>query len=260
MKAYDAYMKSAVIPFAASCEDVGLTKVGELFVKAMDGMRTVVVLASRSKPPSEDLPVALQPHLVATQKAVQELRDLKLDRDHDRHFKAVSEMLTCLSWVFYKAPAQPPAAFVKESLGSVEFWTNRIRKDCKDDPSQMAFCDNLRKVNTELVEYITEYHKQGLAFNPRGVSLAEAAIVLVDQATDEATSSTLRSPVQKRHPTLGSVVAGPNMAGLMGELAKRKNEDGSSAATGLKHVRISRRSCLCFFFVEFVLMVISFSV
>jgi adenylyl cyclase-associated protein len=232
-------MKSAVIPFAASCEDAGLAKVGELFVKAMDGMRTVIVLASRSKPPSEDLPMALQPQLVATQKAVQELRELKLERNHDRHFKAVSEMLTCLSWVFYKAPAQPPAAFVKETLGSVEFWTNRIRKDCKDDPPQMVFCDNLRKVNTELVDYITEYHKQGLTFNPRGVSLAEAAILLADQAvtTDEATSSTLRSPVQKRHPTLGSVVAGPNMAGLMGELAKRQTQDGSSAATGLKHVR-----------------------
>jgi hypothetical protein len=130
-----------------------------------------------------------------------------------------------------------PAGFVKECQGSVEFWTNRLRKDFKDDPKQIAFCNTIQAVLASLVEYVQTYHKTGLAFNPRGVSLAEAAIRLSDEPVQE--SDIQKSPAgHKRHPVMGNVVAAGNIAGLMGELAGRKSADGSSAATGLKHVGV----------------------
>jgi adenylyl cyclase-associated protein len=251
VKAYDAYVKGAVVPFSKTCDDLGMGDMGQLVMKAVEGMRTVIVLASRSKLPTEDLATALQPHLQATQEAVKQIRALKLDREWDRHHKAVCEMLGALSWVFMSAPRTLPAPFVKETASSTEFWSNRIRKDYKGkDDQQIAFCDELKKIITGLVEYIDEYHKTGLTFNPRGVSLAEAAIVLSDEPVTQAPPM---SPKQKRHPTLGNVVAGGNMAGIMGELSKRKSADGSSAATGLKHVRTNsfRRTLLlesCFVF------------
>lgn len=236
-------MKSAVIPFSAACDDIGMTTTGKLVVQAWEGVRTVIVLASRSKPPTDDIATALQPHLVATHDAVKQLRALVLDRALDRHCKAVTEMLTALSWVLLHAPQQLPAGFVKESLGSAEFWTNRIRKDFRNDPKQIAFCDTVRKVIIELTEYVQTHHTTGLTFNPRcGVSLAEAAIRLSDEpanllAAAAAAEQATKSPVNKRHPTLGNVVVGGNVAGIIGELSKRKNADGTSAATGLKHVR-----------------------
>lgn len=234
VKGYDAYMKSAVLPFGAVCEDLKLQEPGSLVVSAWESIRMIVLLASRSKAPSEDLGTALQPHLKETQESIQKLRGLRLDRDLDRHHKAILEMLSCLSWVMTKPPQQLPHVLVKESLSSVEFWTNRIRKDFKNkDEKQIAFCDATKKVILELVSYIQEFHKTGLTFSPRGVSLAEASIRL----SDEPNQDVLKSPGgNKRHPTLSNVVAGGNMAGIMGELTKRKTADGSSAATGLKHV------------------------
>lgn len=237
VKAYDAYMKSAVVPFAAACENLGMAATGKLVVTAWEGIRTVIVLASRSKAPEkDDLAVTLQPHLATTLTAVKEIRELKLDRDFDGHMKAVAEMLVSLSWVLLQTPNQLPAGFVKGTLGSAEFWTNRIRKDFKGDEKQIAFCDTAKRVLAELADYIQAHHKTGLSFNPRGVSVAEAAILLSDEPSDVA--ELVKSPVNKRHPTLGNVVVGGNVAGIIGELSKRKTADGDSAATGLKHVGI----------------------
>lgn len=235
VKAYDAYVKSSVVPFSKSCDDLGgLENIGTLVQQAWEGVRTIVVLSSRAKAPKEDLGTALMPFLAPTQEAVKKISQLRLKRDWDRHQKAVVEMLSCLSWIMMKAPQQLPAASVRGSLEGAEFWTNRIRKDYKGkDDKQIAFCDSLKICLSGLVEYIESFHKTGLAWNnAKGISLAEAGIRLSDDPVLEPP----KSPRQKRHPTLGSTVPGSNVAGLMGELSKRKSADGSSAATGLKSV------------------------
>jgi adenylyl cyclase-associated protein len=240
VKAYDAYVKACVVPFCQTCDDLEkLGKMGNHIKDAWEGVRTIIVLASRSKHPSEELSAALGPYLAPVQEAVKAIRDLKLHRDFDRHQKSVIEMLACLSWVLHSAPKQLPAPLVKEALGSAEFWSNRIRKDFKGkDDTQIAFCDDLKKVIIGLVEYIEEYHKAGLSFNPRGVSLAEAGIRLSDEIDAAEAPPIVKSPVPKRHPTIGTGVPGGNLAGLMDELNKRKSADGDSAATGLKHVGV----------------------
>lgn len=232
VKAWDAYVKESVVPFTETCDSLGgLDTIGDDIKSAWEGIRFVIVLASRAKAPSEDLGTALAPHIKGTQDAVKAIRAAKVDRDFDRHYKAICEMLGCLSWVFQKAPQQLPAPYVKETLGSAEFWSNRIRKDYKGkDEKQIEFCDRLKQVILGLEKYIHEYHKTGLAFNPRGVSMAEAVILLTDQPAE------LQSPKTKRPLALGATSAGGNIAGIMGELSKRKNADGSSAATGLKKV------------------------
>jgi adenylyl cyclase-associated protein len=236
VNAYDAYVKSALVPLALTCDNLGgLANTGKLLLEAWEGVRTVIVLASRSKAPSEELGIALAPHLIQTQNAVKNIRALRLDRKWDSHAKAIVEMLSCLSWILYRVPKGLPSSVVKESLGSAEFWSNRIRKDYKGkDDTQIAFCDAIKKTITELTDYVEEYHKTGLTFNARGVSLAEAAIVMSDEPVQDVDPT--KSPIHKRHPTLGAVVGGGNQASLIGELGKRKNADGTSAATGLKHV------------------------
>lgn len=236
VKAYDAYVKSAVVPLAQSCDELGgLETMGKCITEAWEGVRSIIVLASRSKAPTEEMAVALAPHLEQTQNAVKKIRTLKLGREWDRHHKAVCEMLSCVSWILMCAPRQLPSSIVKDSLGSAEFWSNRIRKDFKGkDEKQIAFCDNIKKCLTGLVEYVEANHKTGLTWNPRGTSLAESAIRLSDEPT--ANDEVMKSPKQ-RHPTLGKAIPGGNVGGLMGELNKRKSADGSSAATGLKHVR-----------------------
>jgi adenylyl cyclase-associated protein len=189
-------------------------------------------LASRANAPDEDLAIALQPYLVPTQEAVKAIRDMRVDRDYDRHQKAVIELCGVFSWVFFKAPDQLPVPAVNEVLGSAEFWSNRIRKEFKGkDEKQIEFCDTLKKVVTGLAEYLEAWHNSGLTFNPKGLSFKETAIRMSDDPEEMVASKTPKP----KHPMIG-VTTAPNVAGLIGELSKRKTGDGSSAATGLKHV------------------------
>lgn len=231
VKAYDAYVKNTVVPLAQTCDALGMEKVGQLLQDAWEGVRNIVVLASRSKSsPAEEL----QPHLEPTTKAIGQLRSLRLDRKFDPHQKALMEMVGALSWVFQKPPASLPAGFVKGTLESAQFWSNRIRKDNKEDETQVKFCQLLQKTLQELAVYIEEHHKTGLTWNPKGVSLAEAAIVLADDGNK--VQAPPPSPVLKRQQLGTAAAGGGNVAGLLGELSQRKSADGISAATGLRKV------------------------
>lgn len=229
----------SVYKLADTCDDLNdMGALGKLLVDTFDGMRYVIVLASRSKKPA-DL-TELAPHLKPITDNVTKIRGLRLKREFDNHYKAIMEMLACMSWVTCQAPQQLPAPFVKECIGSSDFWSNRIRKEFKgkDAPYQIAFCDNMKKLLQELASYIEAHHKTGLTFNPRGVSLAEAAIRLSDTPQANAAAQAAEKEAKKTRPSVvGNVVKGGNVMGLMSELAGRKNQDGSSAATGLKKVR-----------------------
>jgi adenylyl cyclase-associated protein len=238
VRAYDDYVEKAVKPLVQTCKDLGeMDKVGERLAEAWAGVRGIVVLASRSRMPEGDLPTELQPHLKPIQDALEAIRKLRLDRKFDWHIKGVMEMATCLGWVLIRPPAQTPAAFCKEAIASCEFWTNKIRKEYKGkDDKQIAFCDAMKAVGNDLVEYITEYHRTGLTFNPKGMSLAEAALRLesIAEERDKPALDLAAMSPRRRHSSVSGGAGG--MSSLMAELEKKRTADGSSAATGLRKV------------------------
>jgi hypothetical protein len=63
-------------------------EMGQLIVKTFEGIRYVIILASRAKMPAGDLGQALQPHVQSVTDAVKEIRALRLDRDYDNHCKS----------------------------------------------------------------------------------------------------------------------------------------------------------------------------
>jgi adenylyl cyclase-associated protein len=242
VKAFDTYTNTFVYKFADTCDDLEMGTISKEIVTFFEGMRYVVVLASLSKQPSDMTELAS--HLKPITEPMGEIKKLRLSRDFDNHHKAISEMLACCSWVTCRPPAQLPAAFVKECIGSSDFWSNRIRKEFKgkdDEKSklQLAFCDNLKATIVELSNYISEHHKTGLTFNPKGVSLAESAIRMTDNPLQDAAVAASRKKDQqtgKKDRDIGNTVKGGNMLGLVSELANRRSGDGSSAATGLRKV------------------------
>jgi len=220
VEGFDKFLNSSVSKLGETCDSLGMENLGKLLIEVFEGMRYVIVLASKSKQPA-DIIKELQPHLKGMVDAFGKVRSLRLKRDFDNHMKATMEMLACISWLTCRAPQQLPAPFVKECIGSSDFWNNRIRKQFKgkDAPNQLAFCDNMKTLLQDLAAYIVEYHKTGLTFNPKGVSLAEAK--------DAATAASGKQAKKSK---------GGNATSMMAELAGRKSKDGSSAATGLKKV------------------------
>lgn len=241
VKAFDKYSNTTVYKFADVCDDLDIGDVGKLSVAFFEGMRYVIILASKSKQPTDM--TELVEHLKPITEPMKEIRGLRLKREFDNHQKAICEMMACCSWVTCRAPAQLPGPFVKECVGSSDFWSNRIRKEFKgkDDENaklQIAFCDTLKATIVELSDYVTEYHKTGLSFNPKGTSLAESAIRMSDNPLQDAAIEANRKKDQhagKKSHDLNTVKGG-NTAGIFSELANRRSEDGSSAATGLKKV------------------------
>lgn len=242
IKEFDKYTNTTVYKLADTCDDLDMGGMGKSLVKFFEGMRYVIVLASLSKQP-DDL-AELATHLKPITDPMAEIKKLRLKRDFDSHQKAICEMMTCCSWVTCRPPAMLPAPFVKECIGSSDFWSNRIRKEFKgkdDDKSKlnMLFCDSLKATIVELTNYITEHHKTGLTFNPKGVSLAESSIRMTDNPLQDAAVEANRKKDQlagKKSQDIGNTVKGGNMLGLVSELANRRSGDGSSAATGLRKV------------------------
>ena len=183
VKAYDDFIASSVTSMADACNALGgMETMGDLLKDAWSSIGTIVAIASRAKKP-DNVPEELQPLLGKTQESIKQMQALRLDRKYDDHCKAIMESNAALSWILILPPPQTPAAFVREAAGSTDFWSNRIRKQYKGkDDAQIAFCDALKKLLMDLGTYITEYHKTGLTWNPRGVSVAEAAIVVADGA------------------------------------------------------------------------------
>jgi len=242
VKAFDTYSNTVVYKCADNCDDLTMGDMGKLLVKFFEGMRYVVVLASLSKQPADM--AELSKHLKSITEPMSQIKQLRLSRDFDSHQKAICEMMACCSWLTCRPPAQLPAPFVKECIGSSDFWANRIRKEFKgkdDDKSKLnlSFCDSLKATIVELSNYISEHHKTGLTFNPKGVSLAESAIRMTDNPLQDAAVEASRKKDQqagKKNQDIGNTVKGGNMLGLVSELATRRSVDGSSAATGLKKV------------------------
>lgn len=238
VKAYDAFLETSVSSMADACNALGGMKdMGQLVKDAWSSIATIIAIASKAKKPA-DVPAELQPLLGKTQESIKQMQALRLDRDYDFHCKAILESNAALSWILIAPPPQTPSAFCKEAASSTEFWSNRIRKQYKGkDDAQIAFCDALKKMLADLVTYIGEYHKTGLTWNPKGVSVAEAAIVVAD-ASPDAAAVPMDAPRSPR-PFINKVSGGSGgMSSLVAELASKRSADGSSAATGLKHVRI----------------------
>lgn len=223
LKAYDEHMANKVTPFIDACNSIpGLKETGSNIQKIWLGIRTIIEIGTQCKKPS-DVPSVLMPKLQPVQDAMKAIQMARLDRKFDYHIKGITEMLTCVSWVIMSSPPAP-SSFIKDTVGSTDFWTNKIRKEFKGkDEDQIKFCDTMKAMIFDLSAYVKEYHLSGLMWNPRGV-----AIDAFQPSTAAAPGSTEK--VEEK-PAIGG-----GGADIMKELTTKRTSDGNSAASGLRKV------------------------
>jgi adenylyl cyclase-associated protein len=225
--AYDEHIESSLQPFIKACNDIEpLKPIGSNIHKVWTGIRTIILIGTKCKKPT-NVQESLMPHLKPVQDAMAEIRTTRLDRKYDWHVKAIMEMLVCASWVIMTPPTTP-TSFVKDTVGSSDFWSNKIRKEYKgNDEKHVVFCDTMKKLILDLSGYVKEYHLSGLMWNNvNGIALEEYSgpdLVLKKKVSSTAVNPPLAAP------------AGAS-TDIMKELASKRTSDGSSAATGLKKV------------------------
>ena len=101
--------------------------------------------------------------------------------DWELHQKTVSEGVQCLQWLI---TSPGPKDVVESYIGGTDFHANKIRvKYKKTDQKQIAFCDTFKRLMTDLMAYVKEYHLTGVTFNPRGGDIGSAPVATAKENT-----------------------------------------------------------------------------
>jgi len=163
LAAYDNLTSQLIEPFKAAARALeGASSCAETIDLFWKAQREIIEMACACKKPDQQIRMS---KMGSIQNAARQA-DLAIVRgDFENHQKAVKEVVAAASWLMME-PA--PVEFVKEQVGSSDFWANKVRVAQKGNALQVAFCDCLKAVIMGLIEYIREHHLTGLTWNPQG--------------------------------------------------------------------------------------------
>ena len=103
----------------------------------------------------------------------------KSDRDLEMIYTAVRETANATNWPKYAAPGMTPKQFVADNCGSTSATKiTQLLLKCKDEGKKQKAKDiqpKLKAVFDKLEEFVKEYFKTGVDWNPKGVALSEAS-------------------------------------------------------------------------------------
>jgi len=176
VQAYEALIAQYITPFVELSGKVGAAEVAQqaaLFARAVNAQRDMLVIASQSKKPSDDV---LQKLLKPTSDLMTEITALKDKHRSSKafnHLSTLSEAVPALGWVMV---APTPGPFVADMRGGSEFYSNRILKDYKG--KEQVHVDWVTSVNgflKELQTFIKQHHTTGLTWNPKGGDASSAS-------------------------------------------------------------------------------------
>jgi len=180
-RAWDDFIASYWAPFVATTEAIGgdnVKKQVALLSTANNEIRKLINLASQAKQPSVEKLKDLLAPIAAIAKQVKDLRENNRKDKQWEHLSTLSEAVSYVNWVVV---APTPAPFVKESLDSSLFWSNKILTLFKGkEQKHIDWCNQLKEFFNEMQKYIKSFHTTGLAWNAKGkdvdqVSAAPAA-------------------------------------------------------------------------------------
>ncbi|KAK3294691.1 adenylate cyclase associated N terminal-domain-containing protein [Chaetomium fimeti] len=115
--------------------------------------------------------------------AVTQIKDSNRGDKFYNNLCTVAESILAMAWVTMDTK---PAKHVEESLGSAQFYGNKILTANKNkDEQQVEWVKAYYQVFRDLAEYVKTYYNQGVPWNPKGVTPAEAA-KLVNTASASA--------------------------------------------------------------------------
>lgn len=97
------------------------------FLEAFKAERTYLLVSTKAKKP-EPQPPELITELHRSSDAINSIRDANRPSPLFNHLSAVAEGIVAMGWFFEAKPVD----FVKEMLGSAQFYGNRVLKEYKE--------------------------------------------------------------------------------------------------------------------------------
>lgn len=188
-----------------------------LVATAFAEQRSFLDMVSKSKKPSDaDFPGLLAGMSKALM-AVSEFKESKRRSKQFNHLSGVADGIPALGWV---TMSPKPCPYIKDTLGSAQFYTNRVIKEFKDsDSKQVAWARSWSAVITELEKYVKQHHTTGPAWNPKGAAAVAPA------------AAPAPKPAAPKKAPAAAAPSGAARSGLFAELSK-----GGAVTSGLKKV------------------------
>ena len=253
--AFDAYCAKSLEPFVAACAALNTkeaTECAEHVKQAWSAMRGFIVAASVSKKPA-NFPGDCMALIKPCQEAMQGASAAIKRGDWELHQKTISEGVQCLSWLI---TSPGPKDVVESYIGGTDFHANKIRvKYKKTDQKQIAFCDTFKRLMTDLMAYVKEYHLTGVTFNPRGGDISSAPVATAKENTPPAAQPTakaglasalagrLRRPMHSRRRRGGGAALGATTTPSIDERTRRRRESTPPPQASRTPTTSSPRAC-----------------
>ncbi|KAI0896970.1 adenylate cyclase associated N terminal-domain-containing protein [Annulohypoxylon nitens] len=193
---FDNFISHSVEKYVAASNKLG-GLIAEQASKVLEGFkqqRRFLLIATKAKKPdiTGSEMVVYQELLKPINEALMAVGGIKESNRGSPVFtqlSAVSEGIMVLAWVTVE---NRPFKHVEESLGSAQFFGNRVLKDFKEsDPDQVEWIQSFYQVFKDLIEYVKQYCPSGIPWNPKGQSASDVSKTL---ASGPSTSTTTPSP------------------------------------------------------------------
>ncbi|KAK8105862.1 hypothetical protein PG999_009221 [Apiospora kogelbergensis] len=177
---FDAFISQSVDKYVQASNKLG-GLIAEQAAKVLEGFkqqRRFLLVSTKAKKPdfSGSEMAVYQDLLKPINEALMAVGSIKESNRGSPVFSqlsAVAEGIMVLAWVTVD---NRPYKHVEESLGSAQFFGNRVLKEYKDkDPAQVAWIQAFYQVFKDLTEYVKQYFPSGIPWNPKGLPAAEVA-------------------------------------------------------------------------------------
>ncbi|KAJ6546527.1 adenylate cyclase associated N terminal-domain-containing protein [Mycena vulgaris] len=139
--------------------------------KQFDGLRALLLLAGSCQQPDKE---GLEKLLVPIQANIESITRCKdagrKDRDWFQHITIVGDGGLCVAWIVNPKPGP----YIAEIRESVLYNGNRVMKEFKEkDQKHVEWVRSFIAILEAMRLYVVEHHTTGLAWNKRGITVAE---------------------------------------------------------------------------------------
>ncbi|KAI0008795.1 adenylate cyclase associated N terminal-domain-containing protein [Xylariaceae sp. FL0662B] len=190
---FDAFISQSVDKYVKASNKLG-GLIADQAAKVLEGFkqqRRFLLISTKAKKPDisgsemtiyQDLLKPINEALMA----VGSIKESNRGSPDFSQLSAVAEGIMVLAWVTVDTK---PFRHVEESLGSAQFFGNRVLKEYKDkDPDQVEWIQSFYQLFRDLAEYVKQYFPNGIPWNPKGQPAAEVAKAITTIPTTSTTA------------------------------------------------------------------------
>ncbi|KAL9595485.1 MAG: hypothetical protein Q9219_006414 [cf. Caloplaca sp. 3 TL-2023] len=174
---FDALINGDVKTFVNMSEEIGglVAEQSAAVLRAFAAERKFLIVTTKAKKPDIQSPVYMEvlKDLQSTMGVVNDIREANRASPLFVHLTTVSEGINVLTWV---AIETKPVDAITETLGTAQFWGNRVIKEYKEkDQTHVQWVQTFYRIFKSLTGYVKQHYPSGLTWNPNGVEPLEAA-------------------------------------------------------------------------------------